>query len=396
MPIITTASEFNDLCLFLTQSAPDFIAVDTEFIREKTYWPQWSLLQLATTEKVYIIDVINLDKGKDFSAFKDLLQQRSILKVFHACRQDVEIFLHELNIIPDAFFDCQVAAYLCGFQEGIGLAKLAQELLDVEVTKTQQHTNWLSRPLSPHQLAYATADVEVIKKLYHALFQQIETLGRWGWLYEEQLHLSMPETYQQDCGEMWRRIKTPEKMKASKRALLQELCRWREEKAQQLNYNRGRVMTEDLLIKIINLQPESIVDLADQAPEISLEHLDEIWMLLLAFKDRRPHTYPTLKLPPSRPLYLLEAFAKMTPLRRRIASDLGIAERLLGNDEAIRDFISGAEVIFSQGWRFEVFGIHAQEILNEYIKVTPIMDKDALNARSNERFLDIRTLKILK
>ncbi len=345
MPIITTALEFNELCLFLTQSAPDFIAVDTEFIREKTYWPQWSLLQLATTEKVYIIDVINLDKEKDFSVFKDLLQQRSILKVFHACRQDVEIFLHELNVIPEVFFDCQVAAYLCGFQEGIGLAKLAQELLGVEVAKTQQHTNWLSRPLSSHQLAYATVD---------ALCQKIEMLGRWGWLHEEQLHLSMPETYQQDRGEMWRRIKTPEKMKASKRALLQELCRWREEKAQQLNYNRGRVMADDLLIKIINLQPESIVDLADQAPEISIEHLDEIWVLLLTFKDRRPHTYPTLKLPPPRPVYLLEA------------SDLGIAERLLGNDESIRDFISGAEVIFSQGWRCEVFGIHAQEVLNQY------------------------------
>lgn len=368
MPIITTASEFNDLCLFLSESAPDFIALDTEFIREKTYWPQWSLLQLATAEKVYIIDVINLDKEKDFSAFKDLLLQHAILKVFHACRQDMEIFLHELNVIPNAFFDCQIAAYLCGFQEGIGLAKLAQELLGVVVTKTQQHTNWLSRPLSPQQLAYATADVEIIKKLYHALYQKIEMLGRWGWLHEEQLHLSMPKTYQQDRGEMWRRIKTPEKMKASKRALLQELCRWREEKAQQLNYNRSRVMPDDLLIKIINLQPESIVDLADQAPEISIEHLDEVWVLLLTFKERRPHTYPTLKLPPPRPVYLLEAFTKIALLRRQIANDLGIVERMLGNDESLRDFISGAVVIFSQGWRFEVFGIHAQEILNQFTK----------------------------
>lgn len=369
MPIITSALEFNDLCLSLSESAPEFIAVDTEFIREKTYWPQWSLLQLATTEKVYIIDVMNLDREKDFSAFKDLLKQRSILKVFHACRQDIEIFLHELNVIPDAIFDCQIAAYLCGFQEGIGLAKLAQELLSIEVVKTQQHTNWLSRPLSPHQLAYATADVEIIKKLYHALYQKIETLGRWGWLHEEQLHLSIPETYQQDRGEMWRRIKTPEKMKASKRALLQELCGWREDKAQQLNYNRGRVMSDDLLIKIINSQPENIVDLADQVPEISIDYLDEVWVLLLTFKDRRPHTYPTLRLPPSRPVYLLEVFAKIAPLRRQIASDFGIVERLLSNDESIRDFISGVDVVFSQGWRFEVFGIHAQQILNQYTKV---------------------------
>lgn len=366
MPIITTATEFNNLCLFLSQSTPDFIAVDTEFVREKTYWPQWSLLQLATTEKIYIIDVSNLDKEKDFSAFKDLLRQRSILKVFHACRQDVEIFLHDLNVIPDAFFDCQVAAYLCGFSEGIGLAKLAQELLGMEVTKTQQHTNWLSRPLTPNQLAYATADVEVIKKLYHALHQKIETLGRWGWLHEEQLHLSMLETYRQNHNEMWRRIKTPEKMKAYKRALLQELCRWREEKAQQSNYNRGRIMTDDLLVKIMNLRPESILDLADQAPEISIEHLDEVWMLLVTFKERRPHTYPTLRLPPPRPTYLLEAFAKIVPLRAQIAGNLGVAERLLGNNDAIRDFISGAEVIFSQGWRYEVFGIHAKEILNLY------------------------------
>lgn len=366
MTILTTADEFNTLCHFLSQTNQGYIAIDTEFIRESTYWPQWALLQLATNENVYIIDVTKLDKEKDFTAFKDLLLQRSLLKVFHACRQDVEIFFHELNVIPNTLFDCQVAAYLCGYSAGIGLANLAYELLGIEVIKTQQNTNWLSRPLTYKQIAYATADVQVIQQLYRVLQGKLDKLGRWGWLHSEQIYLSSPQTYQQDSNEMWRRIKTPEKIKASKRALLQELCRWREEKAQRLNYNRAKVITDEVLIKIIGLNCENIVELADQAPEITIDSIEDVWNLLVAFKDRRPHTYPVLKLPAPRPHYLLEAFSKIAALRSQTAATLAVVERLLGNDEALRDFISGTEVIFCHGWRYEVFGQQAENILNQY------------------------------
>ncbi|WP_032112256.1 ribonuclease D [Candidatus Paracaedibacter symbiosus] len=366
MTIITTASEFNKLCQRLAHGTHGFIAVDTEFVREKTYWPQWSLLQIAIPEDVYIVDVTSLDREKDFDAFKDLLLHSSILKVFHACRQDVEIFLHELDIIPNAIFDCQIAAYLCGFSEGMGLAKLAYELLRVEVIKTQQHTNWMSRPLSPKQLAYATVDVQVIQKLYHALEAKLGELGRWGWLHYEQEHLFSSRTYMPNVDELWHRIRTHHKMKASKRALLQELCRWREEKARELNYNRARVINDDALVKIINLNSENILELADQVPGIDVDYLEEIWALLLAFKSRSPHTYPRLKHPPRRPPYLLEAFEKIAQLRQQIAVKLQVSERLLANDEAIKDFVSDYEVPFTRGWRYEVFGAEAQGILKLY------------------------------
>lgn len=368
MTIITTASEFNSLCLSLSQSTHDFIAVDTEFVREKTYWPRWSLLQLATSKDVYIVDITNLNAHKDFEAFKNLLLQSSITKVFHACRQDIEIFLHELDIIPSTIFDCQVAAFLCGFPEGMGLAKLACELLGIEVTKAQQHTNWLSRPLSPKQIAYATMDVEIIRELYNALNLKLNELGRWGWLHYEQAHLFSSRTYLPDLDGLWHRIKTHHKMKASKRALLQILCRWREEKAQELNYNRARVATDDVLVKIVDVEPESILDLADQVPEIPINYLEEIWTLLSVFKEREPHTYPKLNHAPYRPPYLIEAFEKIAELRYQTAIQLSVAERLLASDEAIRNFISGTEVNFSSNWRYEIFGKQAEDILKSYTK----------------------------
>lgn len=366
MTIITSAVEFNNLCLSLGQSVPDFIAVDTEFVREKTYWPHWSLLQIATSTDVYIVDVTNLNPHKEFEAFKNLLLQSSITKVFHACRQDIEIFLHELDIIPNTIFDCQVAAFLCGFPEGMGLANLARDLLRIEITKAQQHTNWLSRPLSPKQIVYATQDVEIIRELYNALNLRLNELGRWGWLHHEQAHLFSSRTYLPDLDDLWHRLKTPHKMRASKRALLQILCRWREEKAQELNYNRARVVTDNVLIKIVDIEPENILALADQVPEISIDYLEEVWTLLLAFKERSPHTYPKLRHAPYRPPYLIEAFGKIAELRYQKATQLNVAERLLASDEAIRNFISGSEVSFSRNWRYEVFGRQAEDILKPY------------------------------
>lgn len=368
MTIITTASEFNNLCLSLSQSVHDFIAVDTEFVRQKTYWPHWSLLQLATAKDTYIVDVTNLNPHKDFEAFKNLLLQSSITKVFHACRQDIEIFLHELDIIPNTIFDCQIAAFLCGFPEGMGLAKLAHELLGIEVTKAQQHTNWLSRPLSSKQIAYATTDVEIIRKLYNELNFKLNKLERWGWLHYEQAHLFLSRTYLPDLDGLWYRIRTHHKMKASKRALLQELCRWREEKAQELNYNRARVATDDMLVKIVDIEPEDIVGLVDQVPAISINHMEEIWSLLSDFKKRSPHTYPKLKHAPYRPPYLIEVFEKIAKLRHQTAIHLNVAERLLASDEAIRNFISGSEANFSSNWRYEVFGKQAEEILKPYLQ----------------------------
>lgn len=381
MMIITTASEFNDLCLLLSQSVHNFIAVDTEFVRERTYWPHWSLLQLATDQETYIIDITRLDVQKDFEVFKNLLLHSAITKVFHACRQDIEIFLHELDIIPNSIFDCQIAAYICGFSEGVGLARLAQDLLGVEITKAQQHTNWLSRPLSSKQIAYATMDVEIIRQIYHGLSARLDQLGRWGWLHYEQAYLFSSRTYLPDMDNLWHRLKTHHKMKPLKRALLQDLCRWREEKAQELNYNRGRVMTDDALVKVVNSMPGDILELADIIPETSIQYLEEIWALLLAFEKRSSHTYPKLKNPPPRPVYLSEAFDKIAMLRRQIAGELNIAERLLATDEAIKNFISGLEVNFSHSWRHEVFGKMAEEILASYLPTENLSNREVDNQK---------------
>lgn len=368
MSFLTTAEEFNNFCQFLCQTPPEYIAIDTEFVRENTYWPQWSLLQIATPKETYIIDVIGFNKQKDFESFKNVLLQRSILKVFHACRQDIEIFLQELGVLPDSIFDCQIAASICGFNEGIGLAKLAYNLLGVEVLKTQQHTNWLIRPLSSQQLTYAAMDVQVIEQIFLMLQNQLDNLGRWGWLHEEQAPFSLITTYRPDGNDLWRRLKTPEKLKPAKRALLQELCKWREEKAQALNYNRAKVINDEMLIHLIRLNVENIIELVEYAPSLSPEIAEEIWSIMQAFAKRPSHTYPSLKVASIRPPYLMEAFTELSTLRNHIATKLGIAERLLGNNEALKDFISGQSVIFSQGWRYDVFGKEAEKILKDFNK----------------------------
>lgn len=366
MELITNPIHFNTLCQSICDAQYNYIAIDTEFVREKTYWPKWSLLQIATPKDIYLIDVSIFNVKDNFDSFKNLLLQNCILKVFYACRQDIEIFFHELDTIPNGIFDCQIAATLCGYGEGMGMAAMAKELLGVDMTKSQQHTNWMIRPLSQKQLDYASEDVRVIRQLYLVLVQKIEEMKRWGWLHCEQAHLSCSRTYVQDHQVLWQKLKTHHKLKASKRALLQDLCQWREEKAQELNYNRGRVLTDETLIKILDIKSDDLIVIADTIPELPVDYLEEIVEVFKKFKLRSPQSYPQLYFPPSRPPYLAEALEKLKKLRHETSVKLRVPERLIAGVEEMKDFLSGEEVNFLKNWRFEVFGKQAEEILSLY------------------------------
>jgi len=245
MTIITTTDALAAACHALADLP--YLAVDTEFMRESTYWPQLCLVQIAGDRNTAIIDPLSPRIRLD--PLLELMQEPDTLKVFHAARQDVEIFFHLGGIIPAPLFDTQVAAMVCGFGDSVSYETLAARLAQARLDKTARRTNWAQRPLSARQLRYARDDVVHLRIVYENLKQRLATSGRAGWLDEEMAVLCNPSTYAIQRDHAWRRIKT----RASEPrflAVLQEVAAWREDEAQTRNMPRNWVVKDETLIKI--------------------------------------------------------------------------------------------------------------------------------------------------
>jgi len=203
MPMISDTESLAAFCRRL-KSAP-FVTVDTEFMREKTYWPQLCLVQVAGPDEARAIDP--LAPGMDLAPLFELMADTSVLKVFHAARQDVEIFLHLADAIPTPIFDTQIAAMVCGFGDAVGYETLASQLAKARIDKSMRFTDWSMRPLSEKQVQYALADVTHLRVAYEKLVRKLEKNGRIEWLAEEMALLTEPGTYRVDPENAWRRFK---------------------------------------------------------------------------------------------------------------------------------------------------------------------------------------------
>src|SRR5262245_54800092 len=192
MRLITTTDELADLCTRLAQL--DFVAVDTEFMREQTYWPRLCLIQLAGPEDQALVDP--LSSGISLEPFFDLMADEGVVKVFHAARQDLEIVWNQARLIPHPIFDTQVAAMVCGFGESVSYVNLVKQITRQDLDKTSRFTDWSRRPLSQHQLAYALGDVTHLRAVYRRLKADLEKAGRESWLDEEMGELTDPRTYE--------------------------------------------------------------------------------------------------------------------------------------------------------------------------------------------------------
>ncbi|MET0531907.1 MAG: ribonuclease D [Microvirga sp.] len=236
-------------------AAHPFVTVDTEFMRETTYYPKLCLIQMATPDEGVLVDP--LSSGLDLQPFLDLMANEAVLKVFHSARQDLEIVWNLGRLVPHPVFDTQVAAMVCGYGDSVSYEQLANDLAKARIDKSSRFTDWSRRPLNDAQLAYALSDVTHLVKVYEALEAQLQANGRHGWLDEEMAVLTSPETYRADPGNAWRRL-AGRMRKAREIAVLMEVAAWREREAQARDVPRGRVLKDEAVIDVAVSAPRSV------------------------------------------------------------------------------------------------------------------------------------------
>src|SRR5208282_6263699 len=246
MQPITTASELAAVCRRM--ASHPFVTVDTEFLRETTYYPLLCVAQMATTEEAVVIDALASELS--FDPFFELMANEQVTKVFHAARQDIEIVWHRAKLIPRPIFDTQVAAMVLGYGDSISYDQLVQRITGDMLDKSHRFTDWSRRPLSAAQVSYAISDVTHLREVFLSLSADLHKRGRTEWVGEEMEILTSPETYRADPETAWERLKTRVR-KPKELAVLMEVAAWREREAQSRDVPRSRVLKDDAIGDIV-------------------------------------------------------------------------------------------------------------------------------------------------
>jgi ribonuclease D len=359
MEPITTTDALADACRRF--ASKPFVTVDTEFMRETTYYPKVCLIQLADADEGVTVDP--LAPGMDLEPFLELMAAPQVTKVFHSARQDIEIVWNMGRLVPTPLFDTQVAAMVCGYGDSVSYEQLVNDLAKARVDKSSRFTDWSRRPLSDAQLAYALSDVVHLVKVYEALVAELEATGRTSWLAEEMRVLTSPETYRADPELAWQRlggrVRKPREL-----AVLMEVAAWREREAQNRDVPRSRI-----------LKDEAVVDVAISAPR-SVEALGRLRSIPNGFERSRtgaeiiaaverglardPHTLPALDRPRGRGnngaivemlKVLLKAVSEQERVAPKIIATVDDLEAIADDDEA--------PVQALNGWRRGLFGERA-------------------------------------
>jgi ribonuclease D len=357
MELITRTEDLAAACAKLA-TAP-FIAVDTEFMREQTFWPRLCLVQIAGGETEVLIDSMAPDI--DLKPLFDLMVDETVLKVFHSARQDVEIVHHLAGVIPHPIFDTQVAAMVCGFGEAVSYSMLVKRLLGRNLDKSSRFTDWSRRPLSERQLTYALGDVTYLRDLYPKLRAQLDQSERASWLNEEMAVLTDPATYELHPEHAWRRlkmrIKTPKAL-----AILMELAAWREREAQTQDIPRSRVLKDEALYDIAGQAPRSVEDLG------SLRSLHNgfarsqrgraVLEAVQRGRERDPATVPPLQRGEPMPPEAQAVVDLLRVLLKATAGRHGVAPKLIATSEDLEQIARSddADAAALRGWRRKLFG----------------------------------------
>lgn len=255
--LIADSADLASLCERLRSER--FVTVDTEFMRERTYWPELCVIQLAGDHEVAVVDA--LAPGLDIAPLGALLADPAVTKVFHAARQDVEIFLLKFGAVPTPLFDTQIAAMVAGFGDQVSYDALCRALAGTQIDKAHRFSDWSARPLSASQIAYAAADVTHLRRIYVALTEKLAREGRTAWVAEEMAALADPATYRTDPETVWERMK-PRTGNRRFLGMLKALAAWREREAQRINIPRQRLVKDETLLEIAATAPASAADLA--------------------------------------------------------------------------------------------------------------------------------------
>ncbi len=356
MNLITRTDELAEACARLG-SVP-FIAVDTEFMREQTFWPRLCLIQIAADGQELLID--SLAPGIDLTPFFELMVNERVMKVFHSARQDVEIVHHLARVIPHPLFDTQVAAMVCGFGEAVSYSMLVKRLLNRNLDKTSRFTDWSRRPLSERQLTYALGDVIHLRDLYPKLRSQLDKSERASWLSEEMGVLTDPATYELHPEQAWRRlkmrIKTPKAL-----AVLMELAAWREREAQAQDVPRARILTDEALYDIASQAPRTTDDLG------SLRTLHNGFARSMRGRavleavgrglERDPGSIPPIERGEPMPPEAQAVVDLLRVLLKAIAGRHGVAPKLIATSDELEEIArtGDTDVPVLRGWRRKLF-----------------------------------------
>ena len=371
MKLITKQAEFEAAVAALRKS--DFVTVDTEFIRETTFWPELCLIQLAAPGTTALIDP--LAPGLDLAPFFALMADEGTLKVFHAARQDIEIIFHLGELIPHPVFDTQVAAMVCGFGESVSYEQIVQKVSGARIDKSSRFTDWRRRPLSDKQLEYALADVTHLVEVYLYLKAELEREDRAHWLNEEMEVLTARSTYDQNPEDAWKRLKVRLR-KPIELAVLREIAAWREREARERNVPRGRVVKDDALFEVAQQQPRDAEALGRlRTTPRGWERSSSAAGLLAAVN--RAFDIPKDDLPKlpkhAQPAEGSNAAAELLKvLLRLVAEDQGVAAKVLATSDDIERIASegeNADVAALHGWRREVFGDKALRLVHGEIGI---------------------------
>lgn len=377
MHLITNQDELNSACGILAE-AP-YITIDTEFMRERTYWPKLCLLQLARAagnwgeEAVFLIDpMADIDLEPVFT----LMADTSTLKVFHAARQDIEIFVNLAGVVPIPIFDTQVAAMVCGYGDQVGYETLVKRIANAQLDKSSRFTDWARRPLSSKQLNYAAGDVTHLRVVYESLGDQLEKSGRSSWVEAEMAVLRALSTYVVDPDEAWRRVKTRSN-DSRFLAVVKSLAKWREDEARKRDVPRGRILKDDAVLEIAANRPKTREQLLGsrslqregRKPEVCDAILAAVVAGEEAPPEQPPHN-PRHHMPPRPGAQALSDLLKV--LLKAKADKLGVAQRLIASSSELEDLAQGLRdgVKALEGWRMEAFGQEALRLINGEIALS--------------------------
>jgi ribonuclease D len=383
MTLITNSKDLKAFCATLKKAK--YITVDTEFIRERTYWARLCLIQVAGPDDAVAIDP--LAPGMDLTPLYDLFLDKKIVKVFHACRQDLEIFFKEMNgKLPSPVFDTQIAAMVCGFGEQVGYEGLVNSLLKKTLDKSSRFTDWAQRPLTSKQLKYAIGDVTHLRAIYEKLHAKLEKQKRGTWIKKEMKALVDKENFITRPEEAWERIKLPTH-KPRVLGVLREIAAWREQLAQSADVPRGRILKDEALAEIALHAPASKEALGKmRGMQHGFAESDKGGQLIDAVKrglempeKNLPHRDPRQHFPPglAPTIDLLRVLLKLKSEEHQVASKLLASA---ADIELIAAYGKEADVPALSGWQLKVFG------------------KDALDLRAGKLALAIEDnkLKVVK
>lgn len=359
---ITSSSDLASLCQRLEKE--EFLTVDTEFMRERTYYPQLCLVQVAGVDEAWTIDA--LAKDLDWTPFFELLKNPKILKVFHSPRQDIEIFVNMAGIVPTPLFDTQIAAMALGFPEQVSYAKLADALAGKEISKEEQFTDWTARPLRQSQLSYALDDVIILRDVYTALKKKLQDKERDAWVAEEMEALNDINYYRVDPDSTWERLRLRSNKPASW-AALRTLAAWREREAMRVNRPRQMVLKDDVLCQLAMSLPSNADQLSKTRgiPGNIMKHAEAILALIDTARSAGKESLPPRDKTPNMTAAQEDQYELLKLALKIISRQQHIAPKMIANNDDIEQFVQSLDQTsrLRHGWRWEMFGQHAERLL---------------------------------